>query len=153
MPKIERILVPVDLSPSSKAAIEYAVFLAQKFGATLDLLHVASPDKVRGGDDVSNVFRGVPGSTMEAYHEQDVQRQLNDFVKSAGLNRAVRNDEIEESKDPAQLIVKTAADKGYDLIVIGATGKGKGLVERMMGSVAQKIVQNAPCPVITCRGA
>ena len=150
MAKIERILVPVDFSASSKAAIQYAQFLASKVGASLDILHVANPSEVRGDDDVAILTRGVPGSTMEVYNEHLIQEKLNAFVKEAGLGRTVRNDEIEEGKDSAELICKVAKERGYDLIVMGVRGR-KGL-ERLLGTVTQKVSSSAPCPVLTCRG-
>ena len=151
MQKLERILVPIDLSPASKTALQHAAFLAKKFNAALDVLHVADPQKVRGDDDVAILHRGVPGSTMEIYEEQQIQDTLTDFVKSAGLDRQVRNDEIEESKDPAALIVKFAADKGYDLIVMGSHGTKHGLGRIFsMGSTTQRVVENSTVPVLTC---
>jgi len=149
MAKIERILVPVDFSASSKAAIQYAQFLAAKVGATLDILHVANPSEVRGDDDVAILHRGVPGSTMEVFNEHLIQEKLNAFVQEAGLGRTVRNNEIEESKDSAELICRIAKERGYDLIVMGTKGP-KGL-ERLLGSVVQKVTAAAPCPVVTCR--
>jgi universal stress protein A len=151
MQKLERILVPIDLSPASKAALQHASFLAKKFNASLDVLHVADPSKVRGDDDVSILHRGVPGSTMEVYAEQETQDALTDFLKDAGLDRQVRNDEIEESKDPAGLIVKFASEKGYDLIVMGSHGTKHGLGRIFsMGSTTQRVVENATVPVLTC---
>lgn len=148
--KLERILVAIDYSPASKAAVSYGVSLAEKFGAALDLLHVTHPAHVRGDDDVAVLHRGVPGSTLEAYNEEEVQDQLTEFVKSAGLDRQVRNDEIEQHRDPAQCILQMAADKSYDLIILGKHGR-KGALERLfVGSVAQKVVEAAKCPVLTC---
>jgi nucleotide-binding universal stress UspA family protein len=151
MQKIERILVPIDLSPASKSALEHASFLAKKFNAVLDVLHIADPQKVRGDDDVSILNRGVPGSTMEQYAEQETQDALTEFVKAAGLDRQVRLDEIEESKDAAACIVKVAKEKGYDLIVMGSHGTKHGLARVFsMGSTTQKVVESAPVPVLTC---
>jgi len=144
--KLDRILVPFDFSPSSKRAIEYALFLGQKTGATVDLLHVAKPDKVRGDDDVAILHRGVPGSTLEQYSEEEIQDQLTEFAKGAGLNRQVRLDEIEEHKDVAQCIVKISKDKGYDLIVMGRHNKS-GFAQ-LFGSVARTVNEKVEIPVI-----
>ena len=153
MPKIEKILVPFDKSPASKAAIQYGMFLAEKLGATMDLLHVASPEKVRGADDVSILHRGVPGSTMEAYAEEEIQGELTEFVKEAGLGRTVRFDEIEEDKDAAHCILKIANEKKYDLIVMGVHGKKGGFERFFTGSVTEKVMQQATCGVLTCHAA
>lgn len=148
--KLDRILVPVDFSPSSKRAIEYALFLANKTGATVDLLHIAKPDKVRGDDDVAILHRGVPGSTLEQYSEQEIQDQLTEFVKTAGLDRQVRLDEIEESKDVAHCLLKHAKERAYDLIVMGRHNK-KGGLGNLFGSVAHTVSEKAECPVVTVR--
>lgn len=151
MPKLERILVPMEESAASKAALQYALFLAGKVGAKVDLLHVSSPDQVRGNeDDVAIAFKGVPGSTLEHHSEAEVQKSLSAFVRAAGMGRDVRNDELEQSGDVAGFIVQHAAQQGFDLIVLGASDKG-GLSRLVLGSVAQKVAQAAPCPVVTCR--
>src|SRR4051794_14950913 len=120
--KLDKILVPVDMSPYSRAALDYAWFLTAKLGATMDILHIAKPADVRGDDDVAILTRSVPGSTLEVYNEQEIQEELTKFLKSAGIDRKVRNDEIEQGNDPAAMIVKIAAQRGYDLIVMGTHG-------------------------------
>jgi nucleotide-binding universal stress UspA family protein len=147
MTKLEKILVPIDFSPASKRAIEYAHFLGQKTGAQVDVLHIAKPDKVRGDDDVSILHRGVPGSTLEQYSEQEIQDQLTEFVKTAGMNRQVRLDEIEESKDVAACLLRIAGEKGYDLIVMGRHNR-KGFAN-LFGSVAHTVSEKATVPVVT----
>jgi nucleotide-binding universal stress UspA family protein len=147
MTKLDRILVPFDFSPSSKRAIEYALFLGQKTGATVDLLHVAKPDKVRGDDDVAILHRGVPGSTLEQYSEEEIQDQLTEFAKGAGLDRKVRLDEIEEDRDVAHCILKTVREKGYDLIVMGRHNKS-GFTQ-LFGSVAKTVAEKVEVPVVT----
>jgi nucleotide-binding universal stress UspA family protein len=149
--KLQKIMVAVDLSEPSKAALRYGQFLAQKLGASLDLLHVANPDKVRGDDDVAVLHRGVPGSTLEINNELEIQRKLTAFLKDAGLDRDVRNDEIEQGDDAAETIAELAEKRGYDLIVIGTHGKS-GFKRLLAGSVAQKVVNLAKCPVLTYRG-
>lgn len=150
MAKLERILVALDFSPHSKEALKYGLFLAEKVSATLDVLHVADPDDVRGTDDVAVLHRGVPGSTMEIFNEELVQRKLNDFLADTGFGRTVRNDEIEQSDEPADLIVKLARDRGYDLILMGTQGR-TGLQRLVMGSVAQEVIQKSTCPVLVHR--
>jgi nucleotide-binding universal stress UspA family protein len=150
MEKLESILVPVTFSPTCQLALKHAQTMAERFGAKVDVLHVCDPDKVRGTDDVAVAFRGVPGSTLEVNSELEVQRRLTDFLKSSGFDREARNDEIEQGKDVAEVIVEVAKKKGYGLIVMGTTGK-RGLSALVAGTVALKVVQTAPCPVLTCR--
>ena len=149
MPKIERILIPIDFSESAKHALAYGRFLASKFGAKFDLLHVASAREVRANDDVTTLLRSVPGSTLEAFNEQEIQEKLNDWVREAGFGHEVRNDEIEQG-NPAEVIVKMAKEGKYDLIAIGSHGH-RTLGERVLGSVVEKVIRLAECPVVVCR--
>jgi len=151
MPKIERILIPISFSENSKHALAYGRFLADKLGATFDLLHVANPRDVRGQDDVARLFRGTPGSTLEVYNEQEIQATLNDWVREAGLNRTVRNDEIEEG-DPAEVIIQLANDKKYDLIAMGHHRRAS-IGDFVSGGVVEKVMRQAGCPVVVCGGS
>ncbi len=150
MTKIQRILVAIDKTPHSKAALEYALFLKDQFKAKLDLIHVCDPSEVRGTDEVAVLTRAVPGSTLESYNEAEIQRELTEFVKTAGLDRQVRNDEIEQAEDVVEMIVQIAAKKRADVIVLGSNEKGR--IERLIrGSVVHELVEKSPCPVIVCR--
>ncbi len=151
MPKIERILIAINFSETSKHALDYGRFLAAKLGATFDLLHVANPREVRGQDDVARLFRGTPGSTLEAYNEQEIEARLTDWVRAAGLDRRVRNDEIEEG-DPAEVIVQIANEKKYDLIAMGHHRRAT-LGDRVGGGVVEKVIRHAGCPVVVCGGS
>lgn len=150
MTKLERILVAVDFSPSSQQALVTASFLAARTGAKLDALHVMTPRNLPGGDEVSMLYRGVPGSTLEKYTEAEAQEKLTAFLKSAGIDREARNDEIEPGANAANVIVQMAINGKYDLVVMGTHGRS-GLDLMLEGSVAQKVVRHAPCPVVTCR--
>lgn len=149
MLQLSRILVAIDFCPASLAALRMGRELAEKFGATLELLHVADPDSVRGTDDVSVLFRGVPESTLEVDSEKLVKERLSAFVREAGLERVVRNDEIEEGDDPGQTIIEHATARNIDLLVMGTRSK-KGVSTLFVGSVAQKVLKNAPCPILSC---
>jgi nucleotide-binding universal stress UspA family protein len=146
MPKIENILIAITFSDSSKHALEYGRFLAGKLGAKFDLLHVASAKQVRGTDDVARLFRGVPGSTLEAYNEQEIEAKLNDWVREAGLDRGVRNDEIEEG-DAAEVITQIANEKKYDLVVMGCHRRAT-LAERVSKNVVDRVIRHVECPVV-----
>ncbi len=147
MPKIERILIPITFSENSKHALEYGRFLAGKLGAKFDLLHVANAKEVRGTDDVARLFRGVPGSTLEVYNEQEIEAKLSAWVREAGLDRRVRNDEIEEG-DPAEVIIRIANEGKYDLVAMGH--HERTLADRVSGSVVQKVMRHVECPVLIC---
>jgi len=151
MPNLQRILIAINFSENSKHALQYGSFLADKLGATYDLLHVANPRDVRGRDDVARLFRGAPGSTLEVYNEQEIEGKLSAWVHEAGLNRRVRNDEIEQG-DPAEVIIQVANDKKYDLIAMGHHRRAT-IGDRVSGGVVEKVIRHVGCPVVVCGGS
>ena len=132
-----RILVPTDFSPASGAALQYARVLASKFGASLEVLHVLDNDFLRA---VVTDPRDV-----EAGASQKVQSLLTATERAHGATALVKR-----SDDPADEIVSYAKSAGVDLIVMGTHGR-HGVAHLLMGSVAEKIVRDAPCPVMTVR--
>ncbi|HME90293.1 MAG TPA: universal stress protein [Myxococcaceae bacterium] len=151
MPKLERILIAINFSENSKRALQYGRFLADKFGATFDLLHVANPREVRGEDDVARLFRGTPGSTLEVYNEQEIEGRLSAWAREAGLNRRVRNDEIEQG-DPGDVIIEVANEKKYDLILMGHHRRAS-IGDLVSGGVVEKVIRHVRCPVVVCGGS
>jgi nucleotide-binding universal stress UspA family protein len=131
-----RILVPTDFSPQSDAALEYARTLATTFGATLHVFHV-----------LPNLFmRAVVSDPRDL--EAAALHQLADRLASgnhAGFEARVA---VERSDDPGDEIVTYAQTNGIDLIVIGTHGR-TGVAHALMGSVAEKVMRTAPCPVLT----
>ena len=136
---LNRILVPHDFSDTSDAAIKYAVALAKTFGAKLHVLHVG--EKVKA--DMATEFPlGLDASTEVAIRERLLkilspldQKELQpEFHVLAGT--------------PYVEILTYAKERDIDLIVMGTHGRGfVGHV--VMGSVAEKVVRHAPCPVMT----
>jgi len=123
MSHIQKILVPMDGSPASVAALEQAVTLAQDLGATLDVLHVNEPGESREMEDALGI------------------------AKSRLLERLTRRT---ESGDPVKTILDIAATERAGLIVMGTHGR-VGRLHALVGSVAEAVVRNAPCPVLTVR--
>ena len=134
-----RILAPVDFTPGSEAAIEYALFLARSLGARVTLFHVHD----RGGA-LSAI---VPGADAEADLQVADQRSLQrlDLLRHAlgpdgsGIDRAVA------AGDPAEQILGHAA--GFDLIVMGTHGR-MGVERILVGSVAETVLRRATIPVL-----
>jgi universal stress protein A len=143
---IQHILVPTDFSPSADRALEYAITLAQPLQARLTLLHVCHPTPWAMGD--------IPASSLEAYlqgREADAQHQMQaaqERVHQAGLPC----DSVIVEGIPYQTIVDLAGNRGVDLIVRGTHGR-TGLLHVRLGSIAERVVQLAPCPVLVTRGA
>lgn len=133
MPALQSILVPVDGSAPSLAALEHAIALAEDIGAKIDVLHVEAPDEFLS-----------PSTRSES------DRAMEDAVESARSRLGERVSKRTEVGDPLRTIVTVASDDLYDLIVIGSHGR-VGRLHAMLGSVAEGVVRNAPCPVLTVR--
>jgi nucleotide-binding universal stress UspA family protein len=135
-----RILVPTDFSPPSDAALSYARLLGKTFDASLHLLHVAGTHSM------------LPRATMEP--RDRVATALHHLRER--LTAEDRSPDVAvlavEAPDPAAQIVGTARSMDASLIVMGTHGRG-GIARILLGSVAEKVVRTAPCPVFTTTGA
>jgi universal stress protein A len=130
----DRILVPTDFSPCSLHALRYAEELTRRFGAELTLLHVGDP--LSASD--------LPGAG-ELSGRREIDRAL-DLLRE----RDYRVRGVLRRGNPSHEIVQAAAAERADLIVMGTHGR-TGLKHALMGSVAEGVVRNAPCPVLTVR--
>jgi nucleotide-binding universal stress UspA family protein len=133
---ISRILVPTDFSRGSLHAFRYAEELTRRFGAELILVHVGDPLSVSD----------LPGAG-----ELSGRREL-DRALALVRERDYRVRGVLRRGNPTDEIVKAAAAERADLIVMGTHGR-TGLKHALMGSVAESVVRNAPCPVLTVRHA
>lgn len=138
---LKRILVPYDFSETSAAAVQYAIGLARNFDARIYFLHV--------GDRAQNAFEtefpiGLEGAVEDAVRERLLRIMTPQEQAELHPEFAVR------PGAPAAEIVRYAGTQDIDLIVMGTHGRGfVGHV--VMGSVAEKVVRTAPCPVMTVR--
>ena len=146
MIEIKRILAPTDFSPHSQRAVRYACAMAEKFGAELHLVHVLSEIIPAGPDPLL-----MPVMPPQFYEENEgraketLQQILNpSWGKPASLATAVR------WGSPVESIVAYAIEHRVDLITIATHGR-TGLSHVLLGSVAEHIVREAPCPVLTIR--
>ncbi len=144
MGPIRKILVPTDFSRGAAAATEQALSLAQAFGASVTLFHVYSvpayvfPDGstfIAGPEVAARIEREVVDALASAGHAAERQSGVPVLTRSA-------------VGAPHEEIVRAAAE--YDLVVMGTHGR-TGLRHLFLGSVAEKVVRNAPCPVLTVR--
>lgn len=144
---IKRILVPVDFSEHAAAALKQAKILANHFEAHLDLLHVVEPivQPVFYGDDVAGFELSAP--RLEEKGRAELKRLYEKTKGPSGPWRAhvVRG-------QPARAIAAFARDYGTHLIVQSSHGL-TGLGYALLGSVAEKVVRLAPCPVLTFKAA
>jgi universal stress protein A len=146
MVKIKRILVPTDFDICSTSTVRYAVELADKFGAELVLLNV-----------IQDLALAMPDAVMPTPVPAPVITQLIEAAKT-GLNNLVTTENLGRLNpklevrvgSPAGEIVAAANDLKADLVCIGTHGRG-GIAHFLLGSVAEKVVRQAPCPVLTIR--
>ena len=147
MAQITRVLVPTDFSAASDAALTYARSLARQFGASIHLVHVFEDPFTSGafvGDgtvmmplDLRQTLEGAAREQLTARHAEHV-----------GTLPLSSTDLLMGS--PARRIVEHAKETNADLIVMGTHGRG-GLEHLLLGSVAEKVIRTASCPVLTVR--
>jgi nucleotide-binding universal stress UspA family protein len=144
--EIRKILAPTDFSEHAEHAVKYACGLAQRLDATLHLLHVLAEIVPSGPDPLL-----TPVLPPEYYRESEAQSRhaLSTLIGPGwdcppAIEKAVRWD------SPVEGIVGYARDAAVDLIVIATHGR-TGLSHVLLGSVAERIVREAPCPVLTIR--
>lgn len=145
MARITRILVPTDFSQTADAALEYAFVLAAAFGASLQLLHVLDDPFVVDGMAAEAGIAEAPALRTAVMN--DARERLR--------HRATRSQAIPIETDVlfghgARTIAEYAAARGMDLIVMGTHGR-TGFAHLLLGSVAERLVRMAPCPVLTVR--
>jgi nucleotide-binding universal stress UspA family protein len=137
-----RILAPTDLSPIAERAVRYAHTLAGKLGAELHVLHVVP--------DVAHLAPLVPvtGVVDPENLSDDYHRWLATLVGEPGTVRRV--EAVRVGADVAETIRKYAELQEVDLIVMATHGR-TGLTHLLVGSVAEKMLRVAPCPVLVIR--
>ena len=141
---ISRILVPTDFSADANAAFAYAVALARKFDAPVHLLHVVE-DPLAAGVWSSEIYTAEIAG-LQANLVRDAEERLRRSVPDVAgtVSTEVRTGRA------AKQILETAREMNVDLIVMGTRGR-TGLAHVIMGSVAERVVRLAPCPVLTLR--
>ena len=147
MMTLKNILVAIDFSEASEAAFVYARELTNTFGGTLHVLHVAG--------NIAASAIGVEGYTtdfiaLQREVEESARKQLDRLVSEAERPTLSAKTIVLTSNSPAQSIVSYAKDAHIDLVVVGTHGRG-GMAHMLMGSVAERVVRTAPCPVLTVR--
>jgi universal stress protein A len=152
MERVTDILVPVDLSSGSAAAAKAAVLLAKKFdGAKLHFIHVYEPTALLPG---SMAVPNTDGTevTLRQYIRDASMAMLTEFVEDvAGLESLEWTQKL-VCGTPKKEIVARAGEGACDLVVMGTHGR-TGISHLLLGSVAERVVQRAPVPVLVVRAA
>jgi len=155
MEKIKKILAPTDLSELSEVGVRYALDLAKAVGAEVTLYHVVTYEElVKYGEvmteklAIGSTFQ-TSGSVLEKYERalaRLIKERFSDLIPPVKVNQKV------ELGAPDVNIVEQAKKEGADLIVISTHGRS-GLSHIFIGSVTEKVVRHAHCPVLSIRPA
>jgi universal stress protein A len=144
--EISRILAPTDFSSHSTGALRFACGLAERFAAELHLVHVLSEIVPTGPDPLL-----MPVMPPDFYQENEdrARETLTNLLDAAwGKPRALVT--AVRWGSPVEAIVDYASEKKIEMIVIATHGR-TGLSHALLGSVAERIIREAPCPVLTLR--
>lgn len=145
---LRHILVPTDFSESSAVALRYAKALAERFGATLHVLHaVQSPFDQPWAAEVYAVSQADFDDVARKESDARLQALVPPADQAQYQARLVT-----EFGAPFLTILEYAKREPIDLIVMGTHGRG-AVAHLLIGSVAENVVRKAPCPVLTVRSA
>lgn len=142
--QIRRILIPTDFSEPAKEAQAYAIALAERFDSELHLMHIVPQVTIPLPDSSSSWT--LPDSDQRAQVKEAETRLLQELDSKWAKERGVV--QVAKVGYAVEEIVQYAKEKEIDLIVIGTHGHS-GLAHFILGSVAEKIVRMANCPVLT----
>lgn len=144
---IKKVLVATDFGPASETALNYGRALAGLLGGGLHVLHVTE-----------NVYLAAANGYGHAYMPPELQRDIEHAAQEQTESLLTEEDRrtlqakavTVTFNTPAAAIVEYAKTNNIDLIVLGTHGRG-AFSHLFMGSVAERVVRTAPCPVLTVR--
>ena len=142
MLQFKSILAPTDFSEHSEAALRYAVAFADEFGCSVHLFHAVEHPTQYG-------FGGVNPDELQQSLRQEANRKMDELHDTWSAYNFPVHREIRVG-NPFAEIIRYARDQSIDLIVMGTHGR-TGAKHVLVGSVAERVVQKAPCPVLTVR--
>ena len=140
----KKILCPIDFSACSLHALNYATDLSVKENASLYLMHVVETHV----NDMGDMLKQIDLLMDDTQIDNLKMRLINLIPEKVRTN--VLLESIVVKGIPFVEIIKTAKDKQVDLIVMGIHGR-TGLEHILLGSVAERVIQRAPCPVLSIR--
>jgi nucleotide-binding universal stress UspA family protein len=142
---IKRILVPIDFSANSLGALEYAIEFAKSSKADLAVLFVVEPLYYTVPDFTGGASAALGGLLDEQL--RNARAQLRRLERRYSRRR-VRLRTVLQSGTPAHAIAETARQMQADLIIMATHGR-TGVAHLLLGSVAERVVRAAACPVLT----
>ncbi len=145
---IKTILTPTDFSETSDVAVRYGRAMAETFRSSLHLLHVIPDPSVGPGEGAGEIVGFSPADLRERW-ERSGRKRLKEVFSEDDRKKLQVQTEIRVGH-PFLEILRYAKDQNVDLIVMGTHGRGP-VSHMLMGSVAEKVVRKAACPVLTVR--
>jgi universal stress protein A len=143
--KLARLLVPVDFSDCSLRALEYALALAERFGSKIVLLHVVEPAVYP-----ENYLVASPALDETNQNLLESARERLQELRHKRIGHRIQAETLVRMGRAHSEIPDTAKALGADLIVLGTHGY-TGLKHALLGSTAERVVRQGPCPVLTVR--
>jgi nucleotide-binding universal stress UspA family protein len=144
MIEIRRILCPVDFSDHSRRALDHAVAIARWYGSVITVTHVVAPAPVTAYGPGPVVFEAAMMSTAD---RGQLQASLDAFVEAEAADGVTIETRTREG-NTADEVLALAGELPADLITIGTHGRS-GFERLLLGSVAEKVLRKAGCPVLT----
>lgn len=143
---IKNVLAATDFSDASAVALNYARELSRSYQATLHVVHIVDDLRWRYSLDMTPALMvGVQESLEDAANEQ-----MTSLVTAEDLTQLHARRHVATAMSAADAIVHYAEREHIDIVVIGTHGRS-GLSRVLMGSVAERVVRMAPCPMLTVR--
>ena len=142
--QVRRILVPLDFSDNSPAILEWAAHLAEKHGSAVTLLHAYH---------LPVEFQQLEGAYLPPDFWSSVRTEAEGTLEQHAASLRERGIDVEIAVCEgyaATIIIEEAEQRGADMIVIGTHGRS-GLTHLLLGSIAERVVQKAHCPVLTVK--
>lgn len=143
-PRVASLLVPVDFSSASNKAVAYAASLAEEFDAKITLLYVVEPVAL------PDFVQSFPLMLEREELTTVCENKIKSLARKAGLDEARVEKVLVRHGKPYHEIVSAARTLKADMIVVATHGYS-GLTHALLGSVAERVVQHAPCPVLVVR--
>ena len=140
---LKNILVATDFSDPSGVALAYGRDFARNYGARLNVLHVVEDVTMRYSAEV-----GFSNPSLQEDLEKSARRELESRITDEDRQQLQATATVETAVNIADAICRYAKDHAIDLIVTGTHGRG-AVKHFLMGSVAERVVRSAPCPVLT----
>ena len=142
---LKNVLVATDFSEPSTVALDYGRDLARSYDATLHVVHVIEELLAFYGPEIGFAYADVERN-IEAAVRRDLDAALSDEDRQTLKARTV----ITRARNVSHSITEYAKNNAIDLIIVGT--HGRGAIQRfLIGSVAERVMRTAPCPVLTVR--